>query len=376
MLSYINLGLRIFFGSVAGVLKLLPMIILSSFKRNTGRRQLEYNPDSVELGASLFQYTDNKSARDNTYFIDAIITTKDGTKLHAVIDAGQRRKKGKRPIVFVHGFPELWISWIDQMEYFAKLGHPILALNMRGYGKSDKPTGIENYHLYNHLVKDIQAAVEYATNELVGEKNDDMKPLLVAHDWGASICWSYACQKQTIDDNILAGYVSLTIPPPKAFEENLTLRQVWASLYMIFFNMPWLPEKFFLRNSAAMIGAIMDDTNRVKPPEFMINAYRANVLQEGAMEAQLNYYRSVVQKSPKPGKNDYGTRENRFPLPALIIRGLDDVALKSDIFRNLDLYLEHFKLVELDNCSHWIQTDCPEDVNREIEAFLQDLSTA
>jgi len=55
---------------------------------------------------------------------------------------------------------------------------------------------------------------------------------------------------------------------------------------------------------------------------------------------------------------------------------LDDVALKSDIFRNLGLYLEHFKLVELDNCSHWIQTDCPEDVNREIEAFLQDLSTS
>ena len=97
MLSYINLGLRIFFGSVAGVLKFgLPMI-LSSFKRNNGRRQLEYNPDSVELGASLFQYTDNKSAGD--YFIDAIITSKDDIKLHAVIDAGQRRKKGKRPIV-------------------------------------------------------------------------------------------------------------------------------------------------------------------------------------------------------------------------------------------------------------------------------------
>ena len=119
-------------------------MILSSFKRNNGRRQLEYNPDSVELGSSLFlQYTDNKSAGDNTYFIDATITTKDDTKLHAVVDAGQRRKKGKRPIVFVHGFPELWISCIDQMEYFAKLGHPILALNMRGYGKSDKPKGID-----------------------------------------------------------------------------------------------------------------------------------------------------------------------------------------------------------------------------------------
>src|SRR6056300_2085360 len=109
MLSYINLGLRIFFGSVAGLLKLgLPMI-LSSFKRNNGRRQLEYNPKSVELGASLFQYTDKFAGEDN-YFIDAMITTKDDTKLHAVVDAGQRRKKGKRPIVFVHGFPELWIS--------------------------------------------------------------------------------------------------------------------------------------------------------------------------------------------------------------------------------------------------------------------------
>eukprot|EP00571_Detonula_confervacea_P000835 CAMPEP_0172328318 /NCGR_PEP_ID=MMETSP1058-20130122/60293_1 /TAXON_ID=83371 /ORGANISM="Detonula confervacea, Strain CCMP 353" /LENGTH=368 /DNA_ID=CAMNT_0013045431 /DNA_START=687 /DNA_END=1793 /DNA_ORIENTATION=+ len=364
MLSYyINLSLRIFFGAIAGALKMAPHVILSLIK---GEHPPTYNPNAIELGAPLLRHV--KSSGDGNVadnFRDVTITTKDGVKLHAVIDAGQRRKKGKRPIVFVHGFPEIWISWHEQMEYFNRAGHPILAMDMRGYGKSDKPSGIDKYHIYDHLVNDIRAVIEYATNDL---SDENLKPLLVAHDWGANICWSFVCQKETTGK--LAGYISLAIPPPKAFEENMTLKQAWASLYMIFFNMPWLPEKVFLAGNAWLIGSIANETKRNKLPVWQINTNRANALQEGAMEAQINYYRSAVQQTPKAAEGDYGTKENPLPLPTLIIRGMDDSALGDDIFKNLGKYLKNNKLVAFENCSHWIQVDCPNEVNSEIEGFL------
>lgn len=210
--------------------------------------------------------------------------------------------------------------------------------------------------------------IAYATQEL---GDGTMKPLLCAHDWGASICYSYACQKETLDNAEIVGYVSLAIPPLKAFEENMSLKQFWASLYMIYFNMPYVPEKVFLFNNAWFIGAIMNDCKRGKLPAWLSHAYRANVLQKGAMEAQLNYYRSAIQRPPEPREDMYGTKTNPLPLPTLIIRGLDDVALGDDIFKGLDQYLTDFKLVALENCSHWIQADCPEEVNTEIDEFLR-----
>lgn len=138
--------------------------------------------------------------------------------------------------------------------------------------------------------------------------------------------------------------------------------------------MPWLPEKVFLAGNAWLIGALMMDCRRAKLPQWLVNTYRANVLQPGAMEAQFNYYRSSIQNGPKPNEDDYGTKKKPLPLPTLIIRGMDDSALGDDIFKSLDEYLEDNKLVELENCSHWIQADCPDEVNTEIEVFLGKLA--
>jgi pimeloyl-ACP methyl ester carboxylesterase len=53
-----------------------------------------------------------------------------------------------------------------------------------------------------------------------------------------------------------------------------------------------------------------------------------------------------------------------------LIRGKDDDALTEDVFVGYDRYLSNSRLVALDNCSHWIQADCPNEVNHEIEKIL------
>jgi len=118
----------------------------------------------------------------------------------------------------------------------------------------------------------------------------------------------------------------------------------------------------------------MNATKRVKIPVWLSNTYRTNCLQDGAMTAQFNYYRSIIQRTPQRDESDYGSRENPLPLNTLILRGMDDNALGDDLFRNLDKYLLKNKVVAFNNCSHWIQADCPDEVNSEIESFLANLS--
>lgn len=368
--------LRVIIGTIAGVLKFGPHVIKWSVLDLLGVDRLPaYDPDAAEqLGASLLRHAESGVGGTDS-FEDVTITAEDGVRLHAVADTGGRRVGGKRPIVFVHGFPELWVSWMDQMEHFARLGHPILALSMRGYGMSDKPPGVDNYNL-DHLVKDVGAAVDYATTDLVKGHAARLKPLLVAHDWGANVCWRFVCGKRNAGR--VAGYASLTVPPPRAIRDNMTPRQLWASMYMPFLTVPWLPEKLCLLNDAWCVGTIVSDTKRASLPAWLINAYRANVLQGGAMEAQLNYYRSWLAGGSKGAQDDdndgdYGTKENRLPLPVLVVRAADDAYLGGDIFRSLELYLENSRLVVLDNCSHWVQADCPDEVCGEIAAFLDEL---
>ena len=361
----------IFFGTIAGVIKLGPFIAEELL---WGKKIANYDPSSVELGAAVLK--NNSEFQDGDFKDVYFDNAKDGCKLHAVMDTGRHRVKGKRPIVFVHGFPEMWISWMDQLNYYAKKGHPVLALDMRGYGLSDKPKSLFHYHMFNYILEDVRAAVHYLT------KDTKETPLLVAHDWGASVCWAYVCQGKTTKDGEIVGYATLAIPPPEMFEAKMGLKQFWASLYIIFFNMPWLPEFIMLFNNAWLIGRMMNATKVAKLPAWVTSTYRTNCLQERAMTAQLNYYRYVVQKQPKPHSADVlGPKKDKqsgemvagrkLDLPILMIRGKDDGAITGDLFEGYEQYLTNARLLALDNCSHWIQADCPDRVNQELDKLLE-----
>jgi len=305
---------------------------------------------------------------------------KDGTRLSAVMDSGIHRVPGKRPIVFVHGFPEMWISWWNQMLYFQQKGHPVLALNMRGYGLSEKPNDLDSFDLFHCLAGDVRAAVKYIVESNRSKHN--VAPLLVGHDWGAIVGWAYASQGQTRQDHEIAGYASLTIPPIECFRSNMTLRQIWATAYTFFFNMPRIPEKLLSAKHAFLMGLLLSDTQKGDIAPWKMQTYRANCLQRGTLSAQLNYYRFWLQKRPQPHpddvlgplpKNSRGEESvgRRLDLPVVLIRAKQDRALTKDLFRGYDRYLSNACLVELDNCSHWIQNDCSDQLNVEIDKLLQ-----
>ena len=96
--------------------------------------------------------------------------------------------------------------------------------------------------------------------------------------------------------------------------------QLKKSWYVLFFQIPWLPEKLFGRNEASAIGRMMRDTASDKGmfPEEVGEVYRRNAATPGALSAMINYYRGLL----RPAKG--GQRVDPWALidtPTLMVWG-------------------------------------------------------
>lgn len=85
-------------------------------------------------------------------------------------------------IIFVHGWPELGLSWRHQLPVFAALGFRAIAPDMRGYGRSSVYPRHEDYAL-EHSVQDMLALLDSLGAE---------RAIWVGHDWGSPVVWSLA----------------------------------------------------------------------------------------------------------------------------------------------------------------------------------------
>ena len=98
-----------------------------------------------------------------------------GVKIHYVT-------LGEGPLVImIHGFPDYWYTWRDQMPALAE-HFRVVAIDQRGYNKSDQPEGVENYSMAK-LVGDVKAVLDH-----FGED----QATIVGHDWGGYVAWTFA----------------------------------------------------------------------------------------------------------------------------------------------------------------------------------------
>ena len=97
---------------------------------------------------------------------------------------------GEGPLlVMIHGFPDYWYTWRKQIPTLAKQ-FKVVAMDQRGYNTSDQPDGVENYAMPK-LVGDVQAVIRHFERD---------KAVIVGHDWGGAVAWSFAmAQPEMID---------------------------------------------------------------------------------------------------------------------------------------------------------------------------------
>ncbi|XP_062535182.1 epoxide hydrolase 1-like [Armigeres subalbatus] len=277
--------------------------------------------------------------------VDKLITV-NGVKLHYV----ENGDPSKPLMVFVHGFPEFWFSWRYQLKEFAK-DYWVVAVDMRGYGDSDKPQELDAYQV-PVMVQDIKELVT-----ALGRK----KFTLVAHDWGAVVAWDFLSQHM----DMLEKYIFMDAPSRRVAHKLITStkEQFKMSWYMFFFQMPKLPELFVRMNDLKMLDIAL---GKFCSPEEL-EAYKYTFSKKGALTPPINYYRANLSPNAK--------RNIRPPtdiphVPGLYLLGEKDLfiskasaPLLQEQFNNLE-----YKIVP--GGGHFVQQDKPELVNQIMREFL------
>ncbi|PYS48845.1 MAG: epoxide hydrolase, partial [Acidobacteria bacterium] len=192
-----------------------------------------------------------------------------GVRLHYA-----ERGSGGRLVILLHGFPECWYSWRHQLMALGER-YTVVAPDMRGYNLSDKPARVEDYKI-DLLVDDVLGLVHH-----FGEQT----AAIVGHDWGAGVAWAVA-QKHP---EYVRKLVAMQVPPMAVWRRNMTLQQALRSWYMLFFQIPRLPEWWMSRNNYAVVEDIFKKTV-ARPGAFTdadIAVYKKALSEPGALTASI-----------------------------------------------------------------------------------------
>jgi len=272
-----------------------------------------------------------------------------GIKLH-IAEAGP----GDGPLLFLlHGFPEFWYGWRNQIGPLAQLGYHVVAPDQRGYNLSDKPDGVSNYDL-DQLAGDIVGLADH-----FGRETFDV----VGHDWGASVGWCLAGQHASR----VHRFAALNAPHPAVWLDAMRNDPVQKrkSSYVRLFQLRGVPE-FLLRlgHFKALSKGFRDS---IRPDAFTpsdLEGYRKAWAQPGALTAMLNYYRAVLKKRLLPPSG------YRLLCPTLVIWGKRDAYASPELAESSIQLCVDGRLAYLDQATHWAPHDEPQTVVNLLADFL------
>lgn len=261
----------------------------------------------------------------------------DGVKIHYV-------SLGEGPlVVLVHGFPDFWYSWRHQMEVLSKQFR-VVALDQRGYNKSDQPKGVENYNM-TLLVSDVAAVIQDAGAE---------KAIIVGHDWGGMVSWTLAMTKPEMVEKLII----CNLPHPKGLSRELANnpKQQENSEYARRFQ----KKGTHLLLTAKRLSSWVQDE---EAKELYMDAFKRS-----SFKAMLNYYKANY---PRPPYQENTGDLPKVKCPVLMFHGLDDTALLADGLNNTWDWLEQdLTLITIPGAGHFVQQDAADMVSRSMIMWL------
>jgi pimeloyl-ACP methyl ester carboxylesterase len=246
-------------------------------------------------------------------------------------------------VVMIHGFPDYWYSWRDQMEGLADR-FTVVAIDQRGYNLSDKPAGVENYDM-RLLVGDVVAVIKH-----LGQP----KAIVVGHDWGGMVAWQVAMNVPEVVDRLII----LNLPHPRGLSRELAHNpaQQANSAYARRFQAEGAEKAL---TAEGLAGWVKDPAARKK----YVEAFGRSDF--GAM---LNYYKRNYPREPY---TEDTSPVKKLQMPVLMFHGLKDTALLSPALNGTwDWVEKDLTLVTVPDAGHFVQADAPELVTKSMRAWL------
>ncbi|MBO3270487.1 alpha/beta fold hydrolase [Hymenobacter defluvii] len=285
-----------------------------------------------------------------TYLLEHYTVPTNGQQLHVV----QCGPADGPLVVLLHGFPDFWYGWQQQLQALAEAGYRVWAPDQRGYNRSSKPPRIRDYRI-EELAADVLGLLAAAGKE---------KATIVGHDWGAAVAWWLATHRPTFVERVAV----LNVPHPAVLARALRHngRQRRRSWYVFFFQLPRLPEWWLRRRHYKALRRALQGTSR--PGTFGhddMAAYQAAWAQLHALRGMVNWYRAV--RYQRRG----AASATPITVPVRIIWGSKDAFLLPELAQQSLAYCEQGELFYLPEASHWVQHEEPARVNQLLLEFLE-----
>ncbi|MEC9189190.1 MAG: alpha/beta hydrolase [Planctomycetota bacterium] len=252
--------------------------------------------------------------------------------------------KGEGPLlVMIHGFPDYWYTWREQIPALSE-HFQVVAMDQRGYNLSGKPEGLARYQM-EELVQDVEAVIKH-----FGKK----KAIVVGHDWGGAVAWSFATAKPQMIDHL----VILNLPHFNGLQRELANNpeQRRASAY----------AREFQKEDAASRLTAEGLTFWIKDSEAKAKYLEA--FKRSSLEGMLNSYKANYPRPP------YDETPEMPPVDCsvLMIHGLKDTALLPGALNDTWKWVKRdLTMVTLPEAGHFVQQDAGPKVTQTLLTWLR-----
>ncbi len=259
--------------------------------------------------------------------------------------------EGDKAVLLLHGMPDTSSLWKHQVPELLRAGFRVVAPDLLGYGKTDKPEAVERYG-GELIIGDVIALIE-----VLGLKQMD----IVGHDWGAFLSWELV----THLPDLFRRHVAISVGHPALFFGELSIQALKENWYMYLNCQDAAPDLYALNDCEFARKFIMpthpeldEVCERLKDPaavRSMLNWDRANQLASSYlayMSGQLAYAKCSV--------------------PTLGIWSSGDVYLPEEPMKKTGEFMDaEWRYERLEGGSHWCVLDQAKQVTRLLLDWLK-----
>jgi len=257
-----------------------------------------------------------------------------------------------RPVLLLHGFPELWYSWHGVMAELARHGYRAMAPDLRGYNRSEKPPDPDAYSGARYE-EDVLGLLDALGIERV---------LLAGHDVGGGVAWRLVFEHP----ERIERAVILSSPHPLAWKRaNPSDDPDSISWFRTFFQLPFLPELATRAGGWWLLSRNLRRTSR--PGTFegeTLTVFQSAWARDDAISTMINVYRAPWEEIPLPD-------DGRPPVPVRFVYGASDAYVPRAAAEVTGEFLPEGGVTELADLSHWMLLEDPKRVAGLLTDFFE-----
>lgn len=255
--------------------------------------------------------------------------------------------------ILLHGFPEGAESWSTQVEAVAQAGGLALAPDLRGYGLSDAPEGVERYAI-GELVEDVAGLIKaFGRSEAH----------VAGHDWGAIIAWFFASRHPEMTKTLTAlsvGHPAALVAAGRDDEDQRS-----RSRYIALFLQEGKAEEVLSEENHRRLRAMFAlGPNPDAVPRTVVDHFVRSLSRPGRLTAALNYYRANFSTGAEWAAL---AQQIKVKAPTTLLWGDQDPALGRRGAEETSRFMTaDYRLEVLEGAGHWLQFERPGEVSRSL----------